>query len=276
MKKTYWLFLMLVSQCFVAASAHAAERYARFEVNGSVLYGLLQGERLLQLEGGLFPLTAVTNQSYALTDVQLLPPTDAKKVFAVGKNFASHLASNPRKPPPLFLKLPSSLTGHGADISLPADAENVHFEGEMVLVIGKTARNISEQEAPAYIFGVTAGNDLTERSWQRADLQWARAKAADGFGPVGPFIATNLDYTDLLLTTRLNNKIVQQESVNNMIHSTAKVVSYLSQYFTLEPGDLVFMGTPGKTRSLKHGDVISVELEGVGSLTNRIEHSSLQ
>lgn len=275
MKTILWLFCILLSLSFATTSALAVDRYARFEVDGTLLYGKLQGDRLFQLKGGLFPMSAVTEKSYALTEVKLLPPTDAKKVFAVGKNFASHLASNPRKPPPLFLKLPSSLTGHDSIVALPGDARNVHFEGEMVLVIGRTAQNISEAQAPQYIFGITAGNDLTERSWQRRDLQWARAKAADGFGPVGPYLATNIDYSDLLLTTRLNNKIVQQESVRNMIHSPAKVVSYLSQYFTLEPGDLIFMGTPGKTRALKDGDVISVELQGVGTLENTIKDSSI-
>ncbi|MEM7259746.1 MAG: fumarylacetoacetate hydrolase family protein [Pseudomonadota bacterium] len=251
-------------------SSFAAERYARFEVAGDTYYGLVEGNRLRQLQGGLFPLSALSDTTHSLSEVTLLPPTRAAKVFAVGKNFASHIASSARKPPPLFLKLPSSLTAHGTTVVLPEDADNVHFEGEMVLVIGKQAREVSQVDAADYIFGVTAGNDLTERSWQRSDLQWARAKASDGFGPVGPYIARNIDYSDLLLTTTLNEKIVQQESVKNMIHSPAKVVSYLSQYFTLEPGDLIFMGTPGRTRALKSGDVISVEIEGIGRLSNTI------
>ena len=112
----------------------------------------------------------------------------------------------------------------------------LHFEGELVLVIGKEAKNVSEAEASSVIFGVTAGNDLTERSWQGRDLQWMRAKASDGFGPVGPALVRGLDYDDLLLTTRLNDKIVQQETTANMIHKPAKVVSYLSRYFTLAAG----------------------------------------
>ena len=146
----------------------------------------------------------------------------------------------------------------------------MHFEGELVLVIGKEAKDISQAEAPSFIFGVTAGNDLTERSWQSHDLQWMRAKASDGFGPVGPVLVSGLDYDDLLLTTRLNGEIVQQESTLNMIHKPAKVVSYLSRYFTLLPGDMIFMGTPGRTSALEHGDVVSVTVDGVGTLTNRI------
>lgn len=251
-------------------SVYAAEHYARFEVAGEIYHGQVVGQEIQQLESGLFPLSPLTDKMYSLSEVTLLPPTDAAKVFAVGKNFASHIASSARKPPPLFLKLPSSLTAHDTTVSLPPDADNVHFEGELVLVIGRRARDVAQEQAVDYIFGVTVGNDLTERSWQRRDLQWARAKASDGFGPVGPYIAKDLDYSDVVLTTRLNEKIVQQESVSNMIHSPAKVVSYLSHYFTLEPGDLIFMGTPGRTKALQDGDLISVEIEGIGRLVNRI------
>ncbi|MDA0787586.1 MAG: fumarylacetoacetate hydrolase family protein, partial [Proteobacteria bacterium] len=116
----------------------------------------------------------------------------------------------------------------------------------------------------------TAGNALTERSWQGRDLQWMRAKAADGFGPVGPALVTGLDANNVLLTTRLNGEIVQQENTQNMIHKPARVVSYLSRYFTLNPGDMIFMGTPGRTSSLDDGDVVTVTIEGIGTLTNRI------
>lgn len=263
-------FATMVCLLLSTTSVYATEHYARFQVAEEIYFGKVVGSEIQQLKGGLFPLSSVTDQTYSLSAVTLLPPTDAAKVFAVGKNFASHIASSARKPPPLFLKLPSSLTAHGATVLLPPDADNVHFEGELVLVIGRQARNVPQAQAAEYIFGVTVGNDLTERSWQRRDLQWARAKASDGFGPVGPYIAKGLDYSDVVLTTRLNEQIVQQESVANMIHSPAKVVSYLSHYFTLEPGDLIFMGTPGRTKALKDGDTISVEIEGIGLLSNRI------
>ena len=247
-----------------------AAKYARFSHQGETHYGRVSGERLLILEGGLFPLSAPTDQSVHKDEVEFLPPTVASKVFAVGMNFASHLSSRADAPPPLFLKLPSSLTGHNMPVILPDDADNVHFEGEMVLVIGKQAKNVSEEAAKDYIFGVTIGNDLSERSWQRRDLQWLRAKASDGFGPVGPVIATDITYNNALLTTRVNGEVVQQESTANMIHSPAKVVSYLSRYFTLEAGDLIFMGTPGKTSALTGEDVVSVEIEGVGLLSNTL------
>ena len=140
-----------------------------------------------------------------------------------------------------------------------------------MLVIGRKTKNINEADAPQAIFGVSVGNDLTERSWQGSDLQWMRAKASDGFGPVGPVIARGVDYNNVLLTTRLNGEVVQQENTQNMIHKPAKVVSYLSRYFTLMPGDLIFMGTPGRTKALKSGDKVSVTIDQVGSVENVIQ-----
>ena len=267
------IVLALPALCFAQSPAESVS-YVRYEHNGTVAFGILKESVITPLQGGLFPLSQPTNQTLAVGDVRLLAPTDARKVFAVGMNFASHIASSARGAPPLFLKLPSSLVGHQQAISFPADARNVHFEGELVLIIGKRARNVPQAQAANYIFGVTAGNDLTERSWQGSDLQWMRAKASDGFGPVGPAISTGLDYNNLLLTTRLNGTIVQQENTRIMLHKPAKVVSYLSRYFTLEPGDMIFMGTPGRTRSLKPGDVVSVHIDGVGMLSNQISGST--
>lgn len=151
------------------------------------------------------------------------------------------------------------------------DASNLHYEGELVVVIGKTARNIRPADAPEYIFGVTAGNDVTERNWQSSDLQWLRGKGADSFAPVAPWIATGLNYNNLLVQTRLNGKTVQAESTANLLFSIDEIVSYASRYFTLYPGDLIFTGTPGTTRAMSTGDVIEVEIEGVGILSNIVE-----
>lgn len=266
--------LLALLLCVATVTATLAQSgtaaYVRYEYEGKTAFGMLEGEQILELEGEPFANSTGSGSTIPLADVRLLPPTDAGKVFAVGMNFSSHIASPADAPPPLFLKLPTSLTGHQSDIVLPSDAGNVHFEGELVLVIGKIAKDIPEEKAHAYIFGVTAGNDLTERSWQARDLQWMRAKAADGFGPVGPALVTGLDFNNLLLTTRLNGEIVQQENTRNMIHKPAKVVSYLSRYFTLLPGDMIFMGTPGRTSALSDGDIVSVSIDGIGTLSNRI------
>ena len=247
-----------------------AETFVRFEHEGALSFGVLDGQTISEKSGDMFGASTLTGREFRRGAVRLLPPSDASKVFAVGMNFASHISSASNAPPPLFLKLPTSLAGDGQDIVLPEDATNVHFEGELVLIIGKRASKISPSEVPEHVFGVTAGNDLTERSWQGRDLQWMRSKASDGFGPVGPGVVTGLNYNDLLLTTRLNGEIVQQESTKNMIHKPAKVVSYLSQYFTLLPGDMIFMGTPGRTKALSDGDVVSVTIDGVGTVSNKI------
>ena len=151
---------------------------------------------------------------------------------------------------------------------LPPDAKNAHYEGELVVVIGKRARRL-EGDAKSYVFGVTAGNDVSERDWQRADLQWFRAKASDTFGPFGPAIVTGLNYDDLLLQTRLNGEVVQSQRTKDLIFDIATIVSYVSQYVTLEPGDVIYTGTPRTTRPIKAGDTVEVEVEGVGVLRNK-------
>jgi 2-keto-4-pentenoate hydratase/2-oxohepta-3-ene-1,7-dioic acid hydratase in catechol pathway len=202
--------------------------------------------------------------------VKLLAPCEPSKVIAVGLNYRSHLGTRePAAYPGLFAKYPTSIVGHEENIVLPADAQNVHYEGELVVVIGKRAKDVPPGQAAGYIFGVTAGNDVSERDWQSADLQWFRAKAADTFAPMGPAIVSGLNYNDLLLQTRLNGEVVQSERTKDLIFNVDTIVSYVSRYVTLLPGDVIFTGTPQTTRAFKAGDVIEVEIEGVGVLRNR-------
>lgn len=247
-----------------------ATYFARYMYNNQINYGQIIDKMIQPLSGNIYDKPAPNGEPIPLSDVELLTPTSPQKVFAVGMNFASHISSYSDAPPPLFLKLPSSLIASGKDIKLPNDANNVHFEGELVLIIGKKAKNIAEDEVKDVIFGVTVGNDLTERSWQSSDLQWMRSKASDGFGPIGSIIAKGVDYNNILLTTKLNGKIVQQENTKNMIHKPSKVVSYLSHYFTLMPGDIIYMGTPGRTQALSNGDIVSVSIEDIGTVKNKI------
>lgn len=242
----------------------------RFEYQNQIHYGQINKDYIQPLDSNIYKSLKPIGEKIPIKEVKFLLPSKAQNVFAVGMNFASHLSSASHLPPPLFFKSPSSLILSGKTIVLPKDSTNVHFEGELVLIIGKKAKNVSIKDAPSYIFGVTVGNDLTERNWQASDLQWMRAKASDGFGPISPIIALGVDYNNLLLTTKLNGKIVQQENTKYMIHKPSKVVSYLSQYFTLMPGDLIYMGTPGRTKSLSNEDIVSVEIEKVGKVINKI------
>lgn len=269
-KESMRRILTLLSLIISFHSVAEIEQFVRYQHLNNVSYGKLIKNQIYPISGNIFGDFTVTKSKIPLSDVKLLLPVESEKVFAVGMNFASHMSSPSDQPPPLFLKLPTSLILSGEAIKAPSDTQNVHFEGELVVVIGKEAKEVSQADAKQYVFGVTVGNDLTERSWQGRDLQWMRAKAADGFGPIAATITKGIDYENVLLTTRLNGEIVQQENTRFMIHSVSKVVSYLSHYFTLKPGDLIFMGTPGRTKALKHNDIISVSIDGVGSVENRI------
>ena len=140
----------------------------------------------------------------------------------------------------------------------------------MVLIIGKVAQSVSVESAPDHIFAVAPGNDVSERAWQGGDLQWFRAKGADTFGPVGPVMVSGVNYNDLLLQTRLNGEVKQSQRTQDLIFGPAEIVSYVSKYVTLEPGDMIFTGTPGSTSAMNPGDVVEVELEGVGVLRNTV------
>lgn len=246
-------------------------RYVRFADGDAVSYGVLDDDRIHVLAGPPFDGVVRTGASVGLADVTLLAPAEPSKVIAVGFNYVSHLVEREEPPhPPIFLKLPSSIIGPGSEIIFPEGANNVHFEGELVIVIGKTASRVSADAAADYIFGVTAGNDVSARDWQSGDLQWFRGKASDTFGPIGPAIATGLDYRDLKLQTRLNGKVMQEQRTSDHIHDVHAIVSYVSQYATLYPGDLIFTGTPGQTSAMQPGDVVEIEIEGVGVLQNMV------
>jgi len=221
--------------------------YVRYEHNGITSYGILEGDDIAQLDGAPFGGAKTTGEHVARSAVKLLAPCEPTKVIAVGLNYKSHLGDRePSEIPPIFLKLPTSIIGPGEPIVLPADAPETHFESEMVLVIGKTAKNVAPENAAGYIFGVTCGNDVSARAWQRNDLQWFRAKGTDTFGPIGPAIVTGIDYNDLQLEGRLNGESAQKQRTSDLMHNAAAIVAFVSRYVTLHPGDCIFTGTPGK------------------------------
>jgi 2-keto-4-pentenoate hydratase/2-oxohepta-3-ene-1,7-dioic acid hydratase in catechol pathway len=257
-----------------AATAQQGEtivRYVRFLDGDTPRFGRLQDDgNIAVLAGDPAAGGEPTGQSVAADGVRMLSPVAPRKVLAVGLNYRSHAGESGAGQPELFLKLPTAVIGPDAPIPYPPDATNLHYEGEMVVVIGRRLSNATREQAAAAVFGVTAGNDVSERAWQRGDLQWWRAKSADGFGPVGPVVVTGLDYADLALQTRLNGEVVQKESTAMLIHDVPAIIAFASKYVTLEPGDVIFTGTPGRTRAMKPGDVVEVELEGVGVLRNPI------
>lgn len=249
-------------------------RYIRYRKGSSAAYGVVEGDLVRELRGEPWGENSQTAITHPLATLQLLNPCQPTKVLAVGRNYKSHLGNRAHpQHPEIFLKPLTSLQDPGGPIMIPRDATDVHYEGEMVIVMGKRAKGISREEAPAAIFGVTAGNDVTERNWQygeRKDVQWWRAKGADTFAPAGPEIVSGIDYDNLLLQTRLNGEVVQKERTSDLIFDCATVVSWISGWVTLLPGDIIFTGTPGATRKLSPGDVVEVELEGAGVLRNPV------
>lgn len=253
------------------ARCQEVQRYLRYESDGTASYGLLVGDEVRPIRGDLFGEYEVLSTRLSLSDLHLLAPVTPSKVIAVGLNYQSHLGDRaPAEYPGLFAKYPTSIVGPEAPIVRPPDSRNLHYEGEMVIVIAREARDVPVEEAREYVFGVTAGNDVSERDWQSADLQWFRAKGSDSFGPVGPFLVTGLDHNDLLLQTRVNGEVRQSERTRDLIFDVEEIVSYVSRYVTLYPGDVIFTGTPGTTQALEPGDVVEVELEGVGVLRNTV------
>jgi 2-keto-4-pentenoate hydratase/2-oxohepta-3-ene-1,7-dioic acid hydratase in catechol pathway len=246
-------------------------KYVRYAAGAQFRYGILQGDTIAELSGDLFENPKPTGRTVKLADVTLLAPCTPSKIIAVGLNYQTHIGQRAAATyPGLFAKLPTTIIGPGEAIVFPPDAKNVHFEGEMVVVIGRKAHDVPEASAKQYVFGVTAGNDVSERDWQKADLQWFRAKVTDTFGPLGPVIATGLNYDDLLVQTRLNGEVKQSQRTTDLIFNVSAIVSYVSRYVTLIPGDVIYTGTPGTTSAMKPGDVVEVEVEGVGVLRNPI------
>ncbi len=250
-------------------------RYVRYrradDATAPARYGVVEHGAVHELADAPYDGEVRAGRTASLDEVRLLAPCEPSKVLAVGLNFRSHLGGReaPRAPG-LFTKLPTSIIGPGEPIVIPEDASEVHFEGELVAVIGRRTRRVSPAQAVDHIFGVTAGNDVSERTWQRNDLQWLRAKGTDTFGPLGPVLVRGLPHGDLAIETRLNGAVVQSERSRDLIFSLEEIVSYASRYVTLLPGDVIFTGTPGVTAPLSAGDVVEIEVEGVGTLANPI------
>ena len=252
--------------------------FIRYRFGSLISYGILEGDTIRELRGDLFEHVQ-TGATLPLASVNLLAPCAPGKIFAVGLNYRSHLGGRPApEQPEIFYKPISSLQDPEGPIVLPRDSTNVHSEGELVVVAGKRARHVSPEEARTAIFGVTCGNDVSEREWQHGkhkDLQWWRAKGADTFAPLGPAIVTGIDYGNLLLQTRIyahgkKGDTVQKQYTSDLMFDCASIVSYISQWVTIEPGDVIYTGTPGSTKKMNPGDTVEVEIEDIGVLRNPV------
>lgn len=259
-------------------------KIARFVTDdGREVLGRLTGERTAQpLVGELFGELAFASESVPIR--RLLPPVAPPNIFAIGRNYRAHIAeTGARMPerPLIFQKATTALIGHEDAIVLPGEApEEVDFEAELAILIGRRARRVSEATALDYVLGYTCANDVSARDCQRNDKQWARAKGFDTFAPLGPWLVTadELDPDRCGIRSRLNGQVMQDASTSAMIHSCRALISYLSAQFTLLPGTVILTGTPegvGMARTppvfLKPGDRIEVEVEGIGTLLNPVQ-----
>ena len=259
-----------ITMAQVVEGDDAPLRFGRFVHQGEISYGFLSVGGVHQLDRSFLEANAwPTGKVFGLDVIGLLAPVKPGKVIGIALNYKSHGGAR-SKELQFFAKLPSSVIASGGVIIPPYGSTNLHYEGEMVIVMGGRAKNVSVKEAGKYIFGVTVGNDVTERGFPFSPFDVLRSKGSDTLAPLGPWIVPGLSYDRLQLVTRLNGKVVQKSSTAKMIFSSAEIVARLSRYITLEPGDVIYTGTPGATAALKTGDVVEVSLEGVGILKNTV------
>lgn len=255
-------------------NAAFAERYVRYEEHGTVSWGELVDGVVHQLSSAPYHGGKRTGHTLNETDAKLKAPVDPNQSFMTAFNYRDHklpgYEQDPSKRPGLFTVPVSSIIGPEDDLVRPAEAKNFHYEAEMVIVVGKRAENVSLEDSSDYIFGITIGNDGSERDWQASDIQWLRAKGSKNFNAVGPHLVTGLDYTDLDIEGRHNGVKSQGANSSGMIFDFNYMVHYISKYFVLEPGDVIWSGTMGDTGSMKPGDTYAITVEGVGTLENKL------
>ena len=257
-------------------------RWARYQTDDGVSYGIVSddGIAIEEVEGTPFGEYAKTGKRLSFDDVRLLIPFEPKTFYAAGVNYEEHvreaaalLGREPDIPqkPDIGYRANNALIAHGEPIVKPADStERFQYEGELVVVIGRQAKHLSEEEALSCVLGYTIGNDVSERTWQAGDRTLWRAKNSDTFKPMGPWIETEVDLDALRTTVRLNGDVVSEFATNNMVFGVATYISAMTRYLTLHPGDMIWMGTDGATQDMKPGDVCAVEISGIGVLTNPI------
>ncbi len=236
-------------------------------------YGWILDDKVGEIEGSLFGQYRRAEAELYLSDVKLLPPVQPSKIICVGRNYVAHAQEHDAEVPDLpllFLKPPSSIIGPGETVYLPPQSNQIEHEAELALVIGKRARWLTTDNALDYVLGYTVANDVTARDLQRRDGQWTRGKGFDTFCPVGPWIDTDFDVTDALISCHVNDELRQMASTRDMVFSVRQLLTYASSVMTLEPGDLILTGTPAGVGPLQPGDQVAITIGGLGDLTNPV------
>jgi 2-keto-4-pentenoate hydratase/2-oxohepta-3-ene-1,7-dioic acid hydratase in catechol pathway len=252
-------------------------RFVRYTAEGQTAVGLVEGDRVAELAGGLFDAPERTGRAHDLAAVKIEVPLLPRTFYAAGLNYVEHVIEGAKKrgevpnipaKPDMGYRASNALVAHDEAVVIPSDATKVQYEGEIVAVIGKQAKHLSEAEALSCVFGYTIGNDVSERNWQKTDRTFWRSKNTDTFKPMGPWIETDVDLEAMETVVRLNGAETLRFHTNHMLFGIAKFISTMTRYLTLHPGDVIWMGTDGTSPDLKAGDVVEIDLTGIGTLRN--------
>ncbi len=251
-------------------------RIARFSKGDGVAFGVVEegGQVVARIDGHPFGGVELTGERYPVAEVRIVAPMLPSKIVAIGKNYSDHareMGGEAPEEPLIFLKPSTSVIGPGEAIAYPSKlSQRVDYEGELAVVIGRLCRDVPVERAHEVIFGYTCANDVTARDLQQRDGQWSRAKGFDTFCPIGPWIETDLDPGDLALTTSVNGELRQSARTSLLLHDIPALIAYVSAVMTLLPGDVILTGTPAGVGPMSVGDEVSVGIEGIGTLTNRV------
>jgi 2-keto-4-pentenoate hydratase/2-oxohepta-3-ene-1,7-dioic acid hydratase in catechol pathway len=246
-------------------------RIIRYQYHATTSHGLLEGNVVVPIEGSIFETFNVSSQHIPLDEVTILSPVVPSKAVCVGLNYLDHAQEFNLQLPPepiLFLKPTSSVIGPEAPIVHPRQSKRVDFEAELAIVIGKTAKEVEESQVDEYILGYTCANDVTARDLQPQNGQWTMAKSFDTFCPLGPVITDEVDCDNLNVESRVNGVVKQHSNTRFLAFKPRFLVSYISKIMTLYPGDVILTGTPGGIAPMASGDIVEIEVEGIGILRN--------
>ena len=254
-------------------------RFARFDLDGRQSYGLVEDDRVVPISNSPFERWKPAGPALPLERVRLLVPVIPPNFYAIGLNYAAHIRERahrlgiapelPTRPEPGY-RSQNALVAHEEPIVLPADTTSVQSEGELVVVIGHRAKHVREADALKYVLGYTIGNDISERNWQKLDRTFWRCKNSDTFKPMGPWIETDVTLESLRTTVRVNGKSQIEFRTNDMLFGVARFIAAITEYITLHPGDVIWMGTEGASPVLRAGDVVEVEISSIGTLRNMV------
>ena len=250
-------------------------RYLRYEYNDEIHFGLMEGDMVYELNGDYIWGAEKTGEVHSVNEIKMLAPYMPGKIIGVGANYKSFLDAKKREypvRPRIFQKPKTAVINPGETICLPDPSHEIHYEGELAAVIGKTCSHVKAEDAMNYIFGYTCINDVTDETMFKEDVIWARGKGCDTFAPLGPVVVTDtIDPEDAMLETKINGETVQNMNTSDMNFHVPALIEFITAYMTLEPGDIIATGTPAGVGCLHPGDVVEITIDGIGTLTNSVK-----